>query len=140
MRADYALKIGEMTEAALVKGINKNLGRMKELLGDPRVKNPKLKKKEPQGVSDPDTPNEEIFRYDYHYVLQDRYMQIFAQLYPNTNSDGEIKFDIKGAAWNIYIFDFREYDAALPLIEDLLCDMPVEYVLIKEYIKDENRL
>ena len=137
MRAEYALKIGELTEQQLVKGINKNLNRMKELLGDPRVKNPKLKKKVPRGVCDPDGEN---FSYDYQYNLQDRYMQVFAELYPNINSEGEIKFDIEGAAWNIYVYDFREYDVALPLIEDLLLDMPVEYVLIKEYVKDENRL
>ena len=137
MRADYALKIGEMTEAALVKGINKNLNRMKELLGDPRVKNPKLKKREAHGVSDPDGKN---FSYDYQYNLQDRYMQVFAQLYPNINSEGEIKFDVEGAAWNIYVYDFREYDVTFPLIEELLLGMPVEYVLIKEYVKDENRL
>ena len=140
MRAEYTLITGELSEQELVKMFNKTLKRLEKMSKDPRVKNLKLKKRVPQGVSDPDAEN---FQYEYEYDFQDRYLLIFAQLYPNINFSQEVKFDIEGATWNIYIKDSRDDEMkreTKPLIEEFFQDMPVEYVLIKEYTGDENRL
>lgn len=140
MRADYTLITGDISEKELVKRISKNIDRIVGV--EPRIKNRKLVKKPHTGMCNPFEPEKE-FHYEEHYIFRNRYIYIFVELYPNVNDNQEVKFDVEGAMWNLYIDDYRDTDVtdnSEPLIEELLKDIPVKYSLIKEYIGNENRL
>lgn len=120
--------------------ISKNIDKVVGV--EPRIKNRKLVKKPNTGIANPDAPEKE-FHYDTHYIFHNRYIYIFVELYPNINNEQEIKFNVEGAKWNLYLDDYRSTDAdedREPLIEELLKDIPVKYTLIKEYIGNENRI
>lgn len=101
------------------------------------------------GINDPDNLAEE-FHYDYEYVFTNRNVKFFVQLFPNVNAEGDIKFEIDGALWNVFINDYGDFNVVdgrivpiegyTPIIDELLEGMPVEYVLVKEYHGGGNRL
>lgn len=149
MRADYALIMGELTEEALVEMMSKNIKKILERRGYECKGKKYLWVKTDIGICDPDNLAEE-FHYDYEYVFVHPRVDFYVQLFPNVNADGDIKFELEGALWNVYIDDGGDYkkvgaelvpvEGWTPVIDELLEDMSVEYVIVKEYHGSENRL
>lgn len=149
MWADYALITGELTEEQLVQMISGNIKKILKKRNYVGEGEKYLWVKTDIGINDPDNLAEE-FHYDYEYVFNNSYVNFFVQLFPNVNAEGDIKFEIDGALWNVFINDGGDFDVVdgklvpvegwTPMIDELLEGMPVEYVLVKNYQRGENRL
>ena len=156
MAVEYGFITKDIKENDLVKIISKQLelffaGKSKYDI----YKNHNLiKHKNSDG--DSFNPDKIEWNYEYSYEYFNKPFGVFLELYPNTNSEGGMKFKEEGVVWNLYVNDIvwsensgtflwdgkpcDKHPAISKLIPFILEGIPCEAVLIKEYEENEERL
>ncbi len=158
-RLEYGLKTGDLTEEAMVKGLEKALTRAAKATSDLHVAKNRKKLKKYTGPFGRSTPDAEPPDYDHIYNFScGRHggCDLFLQLYPNMERNGRVKFPQEGITWGMYI-DFSYGRELTPgILEDMGVQRPEEYalhflreftrlfpgqlVLLHRYTRGENRL
>ncbi len=156
MAVEYGIITKDMKEKDLVKAISKQLelfftGKSKYDI----YKNHNLTKRRNSGGISFDSKKIK-WDYEYSYDYFNKPFGVFIELYPNTNSKGESKFQVEGVTWNLFVNDIvwsvnsgtflwdgmpcEKHPAISRLVPFILEGISCESVLIKEYEQNEERL
>lgn len=154
MNKEYGLITDDLIEKKVIKIFNDKLNKYFTEIASKEYavyKNYNLSKmKNHHGISF--NPKKIPWDYEYSYLFSHKTYGIYLEIYPNTNSNGEHKFDHPGVVWNLYVNEQNQYVKNVSnivqksnpdikrFLDYLLEDLPFEIVVLYEYEKGEDRI
>lgn len=154
MSTEYGLVTRDMAEKEILKVLNDKL---KYFFTEAANKNYDIytsytlsKMKNHHGISF--NPKQIPWDYEYSYQFLHKTYGVFMELYPNTNENGEQKFNNNGVMWNLYINEGQKDETNTAKIlsesnsdtnhftEHFLKALPFEVVMLYEYEDGEERI
>ena len=151
---DYGLKLNGLKEKALVKHLDGILEQVITNGEHNMYKTNTLRKQKPIPSVSFDKSKKK-YTYAYTYFYANKYWGFSCELYPNTDKNGEIKYDVDGVEWILWINYWPghvEWDengishpvdttnpAAISLKDTIISSLPCESILLKEYADGEER-
>lgn len=151
---EYGLKPNGIKEKALVKYVDEILEQVITNGEHNMYKTNSLRKQKPIPSVSFDKSKKK-YVYDYTYFYTNKYWGFSCDLYPNKDKNGDIKYDIDGVEWILWLnywprhveWDENEKShpvdttnpLAVALKETMINSLPCESVLLREYADGEER-
>ncbi|MDM5188796.1 hypothetical protein QUF99_16175 [Bacillus sp. DX4.1] len=126
---EYGIVSSEKDEKLMIKNVENFLSSM----------NRTLSKNKNKSVLEARFPN--IYKYIYFNLNKEK--RVYLEIHPNNDLEGKYKFESKNINWIIF---FNKLDLVTgeekqeEYIKDILDATKFEYVLLKEYAENEERL